>query len=292
MTGRDWESDFMREGERHCPVRVARSIPTYAGEPALNVVPAGPLPSEHDGRFVRLVQKRDSGVSVRWAMSDGRTAPAYDSDVEHSAPTNFEERSKGLALVRNSKPAALPDFGGGPDFSFMISTRLLDLLLNFDPDAIMHAPVDYQFNDGSRPPPDRQQHLIFVRRMIHAADLDRTIVMLQRNLTLGKQGSWEPADMGLIAFRADIPPTCHIFKQLLFTRNPARPDVVGARCIDSDRYGFFVSRELADAIATARISNVATIDPAMIQLHLGREAARHSKRGPYPADPLFHYRKP
>ena len=274
----DWEIPFMDEESYHSPRRLVKEAPIAPGALTLAIAPPDPLPKVGEGRFVRLSSSTDAGsTSAEWVVPDNRMPLGFDTAEQLCVPSpaDFKDRTTGLRLQYKTKSKLVRDFSGTMGYAFAMSTRLLELFLRFDPDAIMHAPVEVRFKDGSEPPPDRRLHLVFVRRVIYAADLDHSVVRARRERKQvmvapgirhprapDPTSPWIAEDIRPIAFRHGIPDHCHVFKQLLGEVVTPILGNRGPRAIHDNRNAIFVSRELAAAIGKARYGNVSFGEPA------------------------------
>lgn len=142
-----------------------------------------------------------------------------------------------------------PDIWPWMNTVYLITKRLLDLIVEFDPQAVDARPADYLFSDDL--PPDEPYYLADFVRTIEAVDYSRSVTSYRRwSLELEAiSSSIYPARAMLqvelpLALKSDIPEDVHIF-----------------RCEYGP--GIFFSRAIIEEIVKRRFRRLAFWDPSI-----------------------------
>lgn len=213
--------------------------------------PEGRYDSRGAGRFVHADERREKEQSLFSSgaeLLNGKRVKSWPRRRFGIEPYDLAWDLEGVAFRWLAPMPRLDDFERFGSIH-MVSERLLEILLRFDPTGFQHTPVRTSLPFCIRP--RVRYHAINVTRFIWAADLEASVVQAKSH------GSGQPwfGDIGPLVFRNDIPENVHIFKQL--TRRLSGQSYTGAGM------NFFVSRELATAIEHARITNIKFENPAL-----------------------------
>lgn len=196
-------------------------------EPKVPLVPG-------ESRFYRCAFDHDFGSAkgaIVWKNDPGksRVGSGHGFDELHDRPS-FHHDSK--------KPGRFPDAWQWNGY-WIAGQNLLDVLLQWDPEAVVSVPIDYVFSDGQKP--GQQYHFIDVIRHLPAVDWENSRVGISlikdQDAVVFSATAIDPR------FRPDISSDVHIF----------RPDRSA---------NIYVSKDLAKSIRSTKVKQIRFFDPA------------------------------